>query len=166
MYFGLFSFLSFNSFGQEKAQPIKTEQTEKKYVSIINKINNGREKAIQRDSTFISGIITDEADSPLPGANILIKGTRIGVSTDFNGFYRMNITDRLEKNDSLILSVSYIGYETVERLIEKKQVNSLDSRKVNIQLEENTEIIEFYITERAPFHKRIWYKIKNVFRKK
>ena len=164
-YFGLFSFLSFNSFGQEKSEPPKTEQTEKKYVSIINKIKTAEEKVIIKDSTYISGIITDESNSPLPGANIIVKGTRIGVSTNFDGFYRINITDILEKNDNIILTVSYIGYETVERLIEKKQVINLDNRSVNIQLEESAEIIEFYI-KRAPIHKRIWYKVKNIFRKK
>jgi hypothetical protein len=31
------------------------------------------------------GKVTDESGTPLPGANVLIKGTTTGVQTDFNG---------------------------------------------------------------------------------
>ena len=34
----------------------------------------------------ISGTVSDEA-GPLPGVNVVIKGTKIGVETDFDGKY-------------------------------------------------------------------------------
>jgi len=33
----------------------------------------------------ISGVITDASKFPIPGVNILIKGTQKGVSTDLDG---------------------------------------------------------------------------------
>jgi len=53
----------------------------------------------------ISGIVTDEKNLPLPGANVFIKGTTKGVTTDFDG--KFNIP--AEKGDKLVFS--YIGYE-------------------------------------------------------
>src|SRR5450759_682499 len=39
----------------------------------------------------ITGTVTDETGSPLPGANIQIEGTAIGVLSDVSGEYSLNI---------------------------------------------------------------------------
>ena len=37
---------------------------------------------------IVSGTITDQGDVPLPGVNILVKGTTTGTQSDFDGnFY-------------------------------------------------------------------------------
>jgi TonB-dependent starch-binding outer membrane protein SusC len=56
----------------------------------------------------VSGLITDNSGTPLPGVNVIIKGTNVGVSSDFNGNYQINVD-----NDQ-ILVFSYIGYDNVE----------------------------------------------------
>ncbi len=57
----------------------------------------------------VSGNVTDQADaSPLPGVNILVKGTTTGASTDFDGNYTINISD------GEVLVFSYLGYVTQE----------------------------------------------------
>jgi hypothetical protein len=33
----------------------------------------------------ISGLVTDESNSPLPGVSLLVVGTSIGVTSDFDG---------------------------------------------------------------------------------
>lgn len=54
----------------------------------------------------ISGTIIDEQiNQPLPGANIVVKGTTNGVSTDFDGNFSIEVDQA-----SGILVVSYIGY--------------------------------------------------------
>jgi iron complex outermembrane receptor protein len=53
----------------------------------------------------VSGVVTSE-DGPLPGATVQVKGTNVGVSTDFDG----NFT--IQANDSDILTVSYVGFES------------------------------------------------------
>lgn len=56
---------------------------------------------------IVSGTIY-EADTkqPLPGANVLIKGTTQGVSTDFDGKFSLNV-----KENKGTLVISYVGFE-------------------------------------------------------
>ncbi|MFD0861045.1 TonB-dependent receptor domain-containing protein [Sungkyunkwania multivorans] len=60
----------------------------------------------------IVGNITDKEmnNDPLPFANVLIKGTTKGTTTDFDGLYRI---ENLEPG-SYTLVFSFVGYETVE----------------------------------------------------
>lgn len=65
------------------------------------------EKANQ--SHMVSGTITDSSGFPLPGANVLEKGTNNGVQTDFDGKFFLNT-----KNENVVLKISYVGYITQE----------------------------------------------------
>ena len=56
----------------------------------------------------IEGLIKDEAGSPIPGANILIKGTSMGTTSDANGMFS------IKASGSDILVISFIGYKTQE----------------------------------------------------
>lgn len=57
----------------------------------------------------VSGIVTDADGMPLPGANIVEKGTTNGVTADFDGKFSIDLS-----NDSAVLVVSYIGFATKE----------------------------------------------------
>ncbi|RYH75794.1 SusC/RagA family TonB-linked outer membrane protein [Flavobacteriaceae bacterium 144Ye] len=57
----------------------------------------------------VSGTVTEQSSSlPLPGVNVLVKGTTQGTATDFDGKYQINI------NNGDILVFSYLGYITQE----------------------------------------------------
>ena len=56
----------------------------------------------------VSGLITDNSGTPLPGVNVIIQGTNVGVSSDFDGNYQINA------DNGQILVFSYIGFESVE----------------------------------------------------
>ncbi|MGO2356703.1 MAG: SusC/RagA family TonB-linked outer membrane protein [Mesonia sp.] len=56
----------------------------------------------------VSGTVTDDQGLPLPGVNIIIKGTSSGTQTDFDGIYN------LEASNGSTLVFSYIGFETQE----------------------------------------------------
>jgi len=56
----------------------------------------------------VSGLVTDNSGNALPGVNVVIKGTNVGVSSDFDGNYQINA------NNGQILVFSYVGYETLE----------------------------------------------------
>ncbi len=73
----------------------------------------------------ISGIVSD-IDGPLPGANVLVKGTTNGVLTDFDGKYSI----KADKDDILVFS--YIGYITKEIKVKSKSV-------INITLEVDSQ---------------------------
>lgn len=59
----------------------------------------------------VVGVVTDKEmnNEPLPFANVFIKGTTVGVTTDFDGNYALNV----EEGDWTIV-FSFVGYETVE----------------------------------------------------
>ena len=57
----------------------------------------------------IRGTITGESGEPLIGANVLLKGTSVGVVTDLDGMFNLQATAQ-----GGILVVSYTGYETKE----------------------------------------------------
>ena len=57
----------------------------------------------------ISGVVKDNTGNPLPGVNIVEKGTSNGVTTDIEGFYKITV----QEGASLIFS--YVGYSSVTR---------------------------------------------------
>ena len=73
----------------------------------------GENSINERNNSFlektISGTVTDESGAPLVGANVTIKGTTIGTTTNVAGYYELSVPD-----NATILVVSYIGYLTQE----------------------------------------------------
>ncbi|MFG6685863.1 von Willebrand factor type A domain-containing protein [Mariniflexile sp. HNIBRBA6329] len=69
---------------------------------------------IQSQERLITGKVTAADDNaPIPGVNVLIKGTSTGVTTNFNGIYEIKAKD----NDVLVFS--FLGYKTEEKLVGK-----------------------------------------------
>ncbi|TEB41002.1 SusC/RagA family TonB-linked outer membrane protein, partial [Flavobacterium circumlabens] len=56
----------------------------------------------------VTGKVSDNAGMPLPGVSVLVKGTKSGTQTDFDGKY----TIRAASNQVLVFS--YIGMKTQE----------------------------------------------------
>ncbi|KIX21035.1 TonB-dependent receptor [Flavobacterium sp. 316] len=84
----------------------------------------------------VTGVILDKEfnNEPLPFANIVIKGTTIGTSTDDMGKYTLSV-----KPGSYVLEIGYLGYETKEipftiKAGEKKVINhTLEASGVQLQ---------------------------------
>lgn len=58
----------------------------------------------------VQGIVTDqETGEPLPGVNVLIKGTGTGTATDIDGKYSLNVPE-----GNAVLLFSFIGYVSQE----------------------------------------------------
>ena len=54
----------------------------------------------------VTGTVSSQPDGfPLPGANILVKGTTIGATTDMDGKYSIEVED-----GTAILVFSYVGF--------------------------------------------------------
>lgn len=58
---------------------------------------------------IISGTVSDAEGNPIPGVNILVKGTTNGTSTDSDGKYTMEVLE-----EDAVLVFSFIGYNTQE----------------------------------------------------
>jgi len=67
---------------------------------------------------------------PLSGANIILKGTTIGTTTNKDGYYRLTNLTR----GNFILKASYIGYKTQEIEVKLKEPIVY---KINFNLEED-----------------------------
>lgn len=65
----------------------------------------------QTQQISVTGKVLDENGLPLPGANIIEKGTNNGVASDLDGNFSINVSD-----NSVILVISYIGYKPKEVL--------------------------------------------------
>ncbi|QNK79161.1 TonB-dependent receptor [Winogradskyella sp. PAMC22761] len=80
----------------------------------------------------VSGTVVSEPDGrPLPGANILVKGTATGVTTDFDGNYTIEV-----QNGSAILVFSYIGFVSQEVTVGNKAVIDVTLTEDSSQLSE------------------------------
>ena len=65
----------------------------------------------------VSGTVSDSEGLPLPGATVVVQGTSIGVTSDFDGNYSIKIDNR---NNSL--AFSYTGF--------KKQIIAIGSKNI------------------------------------
>jgi len=66
-------------------------------------------------SVTLEGTVKDAAGLTLPGVNILEKGTKNGASTDFDGRYKIKLS-----NPKAVLTFSFIGFKTKEVATEGK----------------------------------------------
>jgi len=76
----------------------------------------------------VSGVVSDNAGMPLPGVSVLVKGTKNGTQSDFDGKY----TIKAKPNDILVFS--YIGMKSSEK--------SASSTTLNIKLASDATQLE------------------------
>ncbi|GAA3575082.1 TonB-dependent receptor [Snuella lapsa] len=79
----------------------------------------------------ISGTVTDNTGMPLPGVSIIIKGTNLGTTTDFDGNYSINV-----QNPNDVLVFSYIGYGTKEIAVNNQSTINVTLDEAASELEE------------------------------
>ncbi len=85
-----------------------------------------REEVIEQPIQFsVTGTVLDANNQPLPGANIIEKGTSNGVTSDFDGNFTIKVAD-----ENAILVISYVGFTP-------KEINLDGQESVTISLEEN-----------------------------
>ena len=78
----------------------------------------------------VSGVVTDEFGEPLPGVNVVVKGTTNGVITDFDGNYSLQ-----DVNNNDILEFSFVGFTS-------KQIKVDANAKFDIQMFEDQQNLE------------------------
>ena len=78
-------------------------------------------------------VVSDEKQ-PLPGASILLKNTVIGTETDLDGLATLNSIP----NGKQIFIISFIGFETIEKIIEFPTTQN----QITVALHEDEESLE------------------------
>jgi iron complex outermembrane receptor protein len=71
----------------------------------------------------ITGVVKDKSGAPLPGVNVVEKGTTNGVSTDYEGGFIIKV------KEGATLIFTYVGYSTVEK--------STSASKIEVTLDES-----------------------------
>ena len=77
----------------------------------------------------ITGTVTDDTGLPLPGANVIIKGTSSGTQTDFDGNYTVSA------NVGQTIAFSYVGFTT-------KEVKVGAQNSINVTLQPDAAALE------------------------
>jgi len=91
------------------------------FLALLVQISFAQEKTI-------SGTVTDESGA-LPGVSIVIKGSKKGIETDFDGKYSITASN----GDVFVFR--YLGYKTVEKTVG-------NSNTINVVLEVGGEVLD------------------------
>lgn len=91
---------------------------------------DNKSKSVQQQTKTITGIVTDGLGEPVIGANIVIKGTSLGVITDLDGRF---VLSNVPENATLL--ITYIGYVSEEIAVGNRA-------SFNILLREDTQSLE------------------------
>ncbi len=83
-----------------------------------------------QSSLTIKGMVLDELNIPIIGANISEKGTLNGTISDMDGSFVLQV-----ENENAVLVVSYIGYRTVEQSV-------IADQQMRIVLSEDTRLMD------------------------
>ncbi len=81
----------------------------------------------------ISGTVTDDIGLPLPGVNIVIKGTTTGTQSDFDGNYTINA------NSGQTLVFTYVGFAPQERAV------TASTTRIDLQMQAGEELTQVIV---------------------
>jgi TonB-dependent SusC/RagA subfamily outer membrane receptor len=114
----------------------------------------GMSGVIAQDRTVSGRVTSVEDGSPLPGVNVVLKGTQTGTVTDADGNYSLNVTGQPGE----VLVFTFIGLRTEELPIENRTV-------IDLQMETDvTQLSEVIVTavgiEREA--RALGYSVENV----
>ena len=102
---------------------------------ILIVLKSSKSQANSSQGRTVKGIVRDPSGTPLPGATVLLKGTTIGVATDINGVYHLQIPQ-----GDQILVFSLVGMKT-------REIPYKGQSEINVMMEEDvTEVEEVVVT--------------------
>ena len=90
---------------------------------------SSRPPSYDRKTTEVSGVVRGSDGVTLPGANVIVSGTTIGTTADFNGRYSLALP-----SDAKSLIFSYIGY--------KSQTRYISGDVLNVVLQEDNQALQ------------------------
>lgn len=83
--------------------------------------------AVVAQSKIKGTVVDGENNEPLPGANVLLKGTHTGTTTDFNGKFVLEV-----KPGTYTVIISYVGYEDYSKKVTVKPGQTYDMGVVKL----------------------------------
>ena len=129
---GLIAGLCLSSLVSSYAIPNGVDATKAKNESVM----------ITQQAKKVSGVVTDNAGGPIPGANVVQKGTTNGTVTDMDGKYTLDVPN----NATLV--ISFIGYTTKEVKVGSQPVVNVSLAEEAIGLNEVVAIGYGYVKKK------------------
>jgi len=110
----------------EDAQVEIDPQNSKNSIAAIETVplaamdKNRNSTSVANLRTVTGKIVSMEDDEPIPGVNVVVKGSNIGTVSDMEGNYKIDVP----KDEEVILTYSFIGLNSAE--IEVKDQENID----------------------------------------
>lgn len=109
------------SYAFDKKQIILNKKSASQSLPLNQQVSKG-------NKIKVVGTVTDSKGEPLIGASVTVEGEPIGVTTDVDGNYEINVPQGSR------LMFSYIGYKSEKKKIDK-------AGKVDITMSEDTQLL-------------------------
>ena len=91
-----------------------------------------RKLQTEKRDNRIRGTVIDSNKEPIPGASVIVKGTRTGTSTNIEGEFTLDV-----KSDKVTLEVSFIGMKK-----QTLQVDATRRKSLEITLVDNVKTLD------------------------
>ncbi len=109
------------------------------------------------NTTLIKGRIVDSEGEPLIGADVKIDEVSSGILADLDGNFELEFLNKNLKKK--IISVQYVGFESF-----RFKLTEVKNKEVKIVMFDDTVIGGELVGLRPSFWKRVWTRIKKIFR--
>lgn len=98
---------------------------------------------IYAQDRIVQGLVTDESKAPIPGANIVIKGTTTGVLSDADGKFSLKAP-----SSNAVFVISFLGYEPQEIKLGEKTFVTVALKESTTELD-NVVVIGYGVQKKS-----------------
>ena len=85
--------------------------------------------AAQNVSHSVSGVVVDENSDPMIGVSVIVPGTNVGTTTDFDGSFTLTVPASAKQ-----IKFAYVGY--VEKVV------SISNSEITVEMQPNSQVID------------------------
>jgi CarboxypepD_reg-like domain len=114
----------------------------------------------EKGITKIRGIVVNEQNEGLPFIVAIIKGTKIGVETDVDGFFELKLPHEMMKNKQLDIEFISVGFERQQLKIDMSEYKGNE-----LKLVMKEAVVGYIVVHQPNFFKRVKYRIQRFFGK-
>lgn len=93
----------------------------------------------------ITGIVTDKQGVPMPGVNVIIEGTSIGTTTDFEGEYTLDLSN---SDTQAVVVFTYVGMKTIKKTVGQNAT-------ISVQMEEDAQSLDAVVITALGIEKEV-----------
>ncbi|AII51854.1 carboxypeptidase-like regulatory domain-containing protein [Hymenobacter sp. APR13] len=125
-------------------------------------------EALAKQNTVRGRVIDQATGARLPGVTVLLRGTTVGVSTNFDGSFELAVPLTYQQDTTAVVSFHSIGYETqAVSLQQLRHRNVSVGMKTDDYMLSGIVVVDGYATRQLkPWHPQaLWNRLRNAFRR-